>query len=308
MGFHNVVVVKRTEPDMEEIRRMATHLSSSVVDKIRFCDDLKKALSGFHYIVGTTSRTGKARQVQADPRTMAGELIDISHNSKIAVLFGPEDFGLSNDELWMCHSLVEIPTAGELKSLNLSQAVMIVCYELFMAHSEKPQKFTPKLARASEVEGMYDQLRELFLKINFIQQQNPEYWMLNVRRFLSRVKLYSREVRLIRGVCRQLDWYMRTKGLDIPHGNRLVQGGPPDTDGIGTECRAKKNGEGKMSEIFEFTGARRIIFGTGSLSRLAGLVKECHAKKPFIVMDGHLSKAGCRGQGGIASRSRRYQI
>jgi len=216
MGFHNIYVTKREEPDMEEIRRMATHLAGGNVEKIRFFDGLDEALADFQYIVGTTSRIGKARQVQADPRGMACDLIDLSQKNKVAVLFGPEDFGLANDELKLCHALVEIPTAGELKSLNLSHAVMVICYELFLARSAASPKFTPKLARQSELEGMYGQLQELFLKIHFIQHQNPEYWMLNVRRFLSRIKLYSREVRLIRGLCRQLDWYVRTKDLTTP--------------------------------------------------------------------------------------------
>ena len=145
------------------------------------------------------------------PATWLIDLIDISQKNRVAVLFGPEDFGLANDELKLCHALVEIPTAGELKSLNLSHAVMVICYELFMARSEPLPRFTPKLARESELEGMYGQLQELFLKIHFINQQNPEYWMLNVRRFLSRVKLYSREVRLIRGLCRQLEWYVENR-------------------------------------------------------------------------------------------------
>lgn len=216
MGFHDIFVIKRVEPDMEEIRRMATHLAGEVVDRIKFFDDLQKAVADFNYIIGTTSRIGKARQAQADPRSMALDLIDISHKNKIAVLFGPEDFGLDNDVLRLCHALVEIPTAGELKSINLSHAVIIFCYELLMARSEEPPRFTPRLARSSELEGMYGQLQELFLKIHFIQHQNPEYWMLNVRRFLSRIKLYSREVRLIRGLCRQLDWYIGTKGLTLP--------------------------------------------------------------------------------------------
>lgn len=211
MGFHNIIVTRREEPDMEEIRRMATHLAGGNVERIRFFDGLQEALADFQYIVGTTSRIGKARRAQAGPRDMAHDLIDISQKNRVAVLFGPEDFGLANDELKLCHALVEIPTAGELKSLNLSHAVMVICYELFMARSEPPPRFTPKLARESELEGMYGQLQELFLKIHFINQQNPEYWMLNVRRFLSRVKLYSREVRLVRGLCRQLEWYVKNR-------------------------------------------------------------------------------------------------
>jgi len=63
------------------------------------------------------------------------------------------------------------------------------------------------LADKFELEGMYDHLKDMLMKIGFIHPQNPEHWMLNIRRFLSRMPLRAREVRIIRGICRQMDWY-----------------------------------------------------------------------------------------------------
>jgi tRNA/rRNA methyltransferase len=140
------------------------------------------------------------------PRRLAGDLIRISQNNRVAILFGPEDRGLSNEQLRYCHTLATIPTA-HFSSLNLAQAVMIVCYEIFLVNREKKTKALPRLANKFELEGMYEHLKAVFMKIGFIDPQNPEHWMLNIRRFLSRLPLRAREVRIIRGVCRQIDWY-----------------------------------------------------------------------------------------------------
>ncbi|MFB3925341.1 MAG: RNA methyltransferase [Syntrophales bacterium] len=211
MGIENIIVVKRDPPDMEKIRQMATHFASDIVDRIQFHESLEQALSGFNYIAGTTSRYGSARQPLIYPRELAHRLIDKSRNNRVALLFGPEDFGLTNEELKYCHDFVTIPAAEGFKSINLSHAVMILCYEIFTAGAGKVERFTPRLATFEELEGMYDQLKEMFVKISFINPENPDYWMFHVRRFFSRLHLYSKEVQIIRGICRQVDWYTSNK-------------------------------------------------------------------------------------------------
>ncbi len=161
--------------------------------------------------MGTTSRLGSVRGPVVSPREMAENLIDISRHNRVALLFGPEDMGLSNDDLRLCHGLVTIPTSERLKSINLSHAVMILCYEIFTAQRNDLVIFTPRLATAAEIEGMYEQIKALLQKIGFLNPQNPEYWMLHIRRFFSRTRLFSKDVKIIRGVCRQLEWRLDQK-------------------------------------------------------------------------------------------------
>ncbi len=182
------------------------HLAADVVDRIRYERDLAKALSGFQYIVATTARVGRARPAFQTPREAAAKLVEISQKNRVALLFGAEDAGLTNDELRYGHLLVHIPVSERFRSINLSHAVMILCYEIFTAASEK-KTFAPRLASSEELEGMYEHIKEVSLRIGFINPQNPEYWMTSIRRFLSRVQLRSREVKIIRGFCRQLDWF-----------------------------------------------------------------------------------------------------
>ena len=140
------------------------------------------------------------------PSKLAQKLIPISIENRIAILFGPEDKGLSNEDLRYCHALVNIPTA-EFSSLNLAQAVMIMCYEIFIAGLEANEQFTPRLASRHELDGMYDQLKDILVRISYINPENPDYWMNNLRRFFTRLRLRAKEVNIIRGLCRQIDWY-----------------------------------------------------------------------------------------------------
>jgi tRNA/rRNA methyltransferase len=206
MGIRRLVVVKPFKCDLTRILRMATHTAEDIIANMEIYDDLRDALSPYQHIIGTTARTGSHRQTIKDPKRMAEELIPISQHNRTALLFGPEDRGLANNELKFCHSIVTIPTA-DFSSLNLAQAVMILAYELLVAGVKEPKKFVPRLASSHELEGMYDQLSETLARINFINPENPEYWLGSIRRFLGRIGLQAREVKIIRGICRQIDWY-----------------------------------------------------------------------------------------------------
>lgn len=206
MGLSRLVLIEPKNYDPCRALRTATGNSKDLIEKMEIYHDLKEGLAPFNYLIGTTARTGSQRPTTARPGLLAQRLVSISQNNMIGILFGPEDRGLSNDQLRHCHTLVTIPTAS-FSSLNLAQAVMIICYEIFLGTNGRPEEVTGRLANSFELEGMYDHLKEVLLKIGFINPQNPEHWLGNIRRFLSRVPLRAREVRIIRGVCRQIDWY-----------------------------------------------------------------------------------------------------
>ncbi len=213
MGIDKILIVGTKDLDREAMEQRSTHLATDVLDGIVHADSIEEALGEFHYIVGTTARLGKARGPFVSPRAAAKKVADLSQKNKIALLFGPEDTGLANDQLRLCHSVVTIPTSREFSSLNLSQAVMILSYEIFIASSASntAAETAPKLALSSEMEGMYQQIKDLLNKIGFLNPENPEYWMLDLRRFFSRAGLLSREVKIIRGICRQIEWHAHHK-------------------------------------------------------------------------------------------------
>ncbi len=213
MGISSIIVVNPLNADRKKIEQLATHFALDIVEKIKYFDRLDLALAPFNHIVGTTGRSGDTslKRSMVYPGKMAEDIANISQNNRVALVFGPEDRGLTNAELKYCDVLVKIPTSEDLKSVNLSHAVMIICYEIFTARSEFNSLFTPKLATSAETEAMYDHLTKTFVRINFIKDQNPDYWMTNVRRFFSRTKLLARDVKIIRGICHQVDLYGKGK-------------------------------------------------------------------------------------------------
>jgi tRNA/rRNA methyltransferase len=213
MGINRLVAVQAQDLDRDRMARMATGPAARLLDHMEVHDDLARALTPFQYIVGTTARLGGVRNDYFSPREMAARLVSISAANDVALLFGPENWGLTNDELPFCHALVTIPT-GNCSSLNLAQAVMVMAYELFTAVSAKPRP-TPRLANSRELESMYAMLQTTLVKINFISHQNPEHWMFNVRRLFARHGLRAREAQVIKGICRQIDWYVgkRLEGM-----------------------------------------------------------------------------------------------
>jgi tRNA/rRNA methyltransferase len=206
MGFEQLIVVDPQNCDLSRILKMATHAAIDVIEQMLVYEDLQTALEPLNYIVGTTARLGGQRQLVGTATRLAQKLAPISENNRVALLFGPEDRGLTNEDIRFCHELINIPTA-EFSSLNLAQAVMIMCYELRRYNQPKAKTFVPQFANRHELDGMYAQLKDILVRISYIQPENPEYFMNSIRQFGTRVKLRAKEVSIIRGICRQIDWY-----------------------------------------------------------------------------------------------------
>lgn len=206
MGISRLALVHPLHCDLTKILKMATHHAEDIISDMEVHGTLEEALAPFQYVVGTTARTGAHRESVKGPRQIALELTAISRNNRVAILFGTESTGLSNEALKYCDALVTIPTA-DFWSINLAQSVMIMAYEIYLATGEKKERFVPRLASRNEIEGMYAHLKDTLVKINFINPENPDYWMMAIRRFFSRLGLRARDIRLIRGICRQIDWY-----------------------------------------------------------------------------------------------------
>ncbi|NIA08333.1 MAG: RNA methyltransferase [Nitrospiraceae bacterium] len=210
MGIPQLIVVRPCRPEKEKMLKMATHEAGDLIETMPVFDHLNEALAPFHYVVGTTARTGRQRRPTHKLRDLAERLVGMGIKNRIALLFGPENQGLDNSQLRLCQSLVTIPTAA-FSSINLAQSVMIVCYEIFTATSSKKMA-QPRLARTEALEGMYGHLKEAFQAVGLDNPQNPEYWTTNARHILGRRGLRPREVKIIRGFCRQVLWATKDKG------------------------------------------------------------------------------------------------
>ena len=213
MGIKELIVVDPQNCDLTRILKMATHAASDVVEEMQVFDTLEEALAPFHFVVGTTARCGRQRPVIESPALLAQRMLPIARNNRVAVLFGPEDRGLTNEDIHRCQWLVNIPT-DEFASLNLAQAVMIICYALFTSSRSGPVVHVPRLASRHELDGMYAQVKDILVRICYINPENPDYWMGKIRHFFTRIQVTAKEVSIIRGICRQMNWYAQKRHED----------------------------------------------------------------------------------------------
>ncbi|SOB59437.1 tRNA (cytidine/uridine-2'-O-)-methyltransferase TrmJ [Pseudodesulfovibrio profundus] len=219
MGVTNLILVDPYNFDMDKARPLATAHAKHVLENATIVETLPEALEGFTSVYGTTARTGGWRKGIMTPSTLSDVVNDrLRSGGKVAIVFGPEDKGLTNEETSLCSGLMTIPTSREGTSLNLAQAVVVVLYECFKKSLDKPfEADGPPQERPTTVqeqEALFSNLQESLLAIDFLKDDNPDYWMLPVRRFFSKINLRRNEFNLLMGVCRQIQWFVRTYGPD----------------------------------------------------------------------------------------------
>jgi tRNA/rRNA methyltransferase len=187
-------------------RAMAVH-GRDILSNVLFYETLREAVADCRLVVGTTCRAGLYRAHSRSPRDVAGEIVAAAATGKAALILGPEDHGLSNEDLKHCQLLINIPADPQYQSLNVAQAAIICLYEIYLASLAQVKKDNLSLARAEDVERLYDRMRSSLLKIGFLDSQNPEHMLFAFRRILGRTRLEDRDVRILTGLFRQIEWY-----------------------------------------------------------------------------------------------------
>lgn len=185
--------------------RMFAVSAADVLEQAECFDTLASALSDISTSIATTRRSGKYRQELLTPPLAARTLLNSS--GQTALVFGREDHGLSTADLSLCSLQATIPSSSEYGSLNLAQAVLIFCYELFNTATQDDSLATARpQASSGEMEPLFAQMADSLLRIGFLNPQNPEHIMRSLRRVLFRAGLDSREVTMLRGMFSQIDW------------------------------------------------------------------------------------------------------
>lgn len=165
---------------------------------------LQEAVADCALVVGASARLRTRRWPQLDAREAACKAVAEAENNPVALVFGRERTGLTNDELDTCNYLLHIPANTEYSSLNLAAAVQVVCYELMMAtHTPVTPEGVEEgegPARSQEVEGYYAHLEETLLALGFLDAQQPRHLMRRLRRLYNRARLTQNEVNILRGI------------------------------------------------------------------------------------------------------------
>ena len=159
-------------------------------------------------VVGTTRRKGKFRHTSYSSREGAARVLSTARHYPVALVFGPENVGLSNEHLRCCQELAFIPAHPDFASLNLAMSVLIVCYDVFqeLRRMTAPEPTRAPLATAEELAGLFGHMKDVLLRIEFLHEENPERMMTYLRRLFSRAELSPRDVKVLRGIFRQMNW------------------------------------------------------------------------------------------------------
>jgi tRNA/rRNA methyltransferase len=214
MGLSRLVLVRPPDHLVSDAFRMAL-AARPLLESAAVADDLAQALSGFGFVAGTTRRRGAGRRGRVTPRELASELPAVAAANDIAILFGREDSGLTNEELQYCQRLVTIPSSEGFGSLNLAQSVLAIAYEIFLVDDASGSGGPGPPARrapTADLEGLYAQMERVLLNIGYLDPANPAHMMRVFRRLLGRSGPDAREVKALRGIFRQVDWYAGRRG------------------------------------------------------------------------------------------------
>lgn len=210
-ALRDLRLVAPVEYDAYRVEGIA-HKTGDVLKRVVVFDALDQALADCHHVVGFTARQRSAKRNAQRPREAAAEVLALCDGALVALLFGPEDKGLTNDELDRCHRIVTVPASAEYASLNLAQAVAVMAYEVFLARGTpvlKPPRRAAEPATQQQLEQLFTDARRALEEIDFFKTRNAEPIMRTVREIMHRTPFDAREVELARAMCIEAVKYAR---------------------------------------------------------------------------------------------------
>ena len=218
-GFKDLRLVEPREYDPYRVEGIA-HQTADVLARVRTFASLAEAIADCVHIVGLTARGRTAKRNLQRPREAAAEIVALADDRPVALLFGREDKGLSNEALDRCHRVVTIPSESSYPSLNLGHAAIIMLYELALARGAADRPFktprrTSEPAAAAELERLFVDVERALGTIAFFKTRNAEGIMRTMRELAHRTPLDLREVKLLRAMAIEV----------VKYGERLARSG-----------------------------------------------------------------------------------
>lgn len=214
MGFSDLVLVNPRFPDVLHSSEAIAMCSGAldVLERAKIVSDIDTALADCRFVAAVSARLREFSPPIETPRHLSEKLRSIGDQA-IALVFGNERFGLPNEIVSNANALINIPANPAYSSLNLAQAVQVLCYEFRMAAlAERPSGASPtseigfsgELAAANEVEGMYQHLERALIKIDFLDPDSPKKLMPRLKRLFARTQLEKEEVNILRGIAKKI--------------------------------------------------------------------------------------------------------
>ncbi|MFD1801890.1 tRNA (cytosine(32)/uridine(32)-2'-O)-methyltransferase TrmJ [Mixta tenebrionis] len=215
MGLTNLYLVNPlVKPDSQAISLAAG--ASDVIGAAKIVDSLDEAIAGCSLVVGTSARSRTLPWPMLDARECGVKCVEEGMQAPVAIVFGRERVGLTNDELQKCHYHVAIPANPDYSSLNLAMAVQILAYEVRMAflqsdRAEQPQYEESPYPLVDDLERFYQHLEQMMIGSGFIRQANPGQVMSKLRRLYTRARPERDELNILRGM---LSSFEKKRGSD----------------------------------------------------------------------------------------------
>ena len=211
LGAGRLILVDPCNHLAPEALRMA-YGAHDILHRARVTDTLPRAVARHRLVIGTTARAHKGYGEAAPIHTLRRLIVAHARRDSVAIVFGSEQNGLTNDELARCHRLVRLPMAITAPSYNLAQAVVLALYELFTAAQGTRLPRARPRATSSELEHLYGDWAALLAAIGFLKEQQGRQILVALRQIWGRADLDSRDVRILRGIARQMRWHRNACG------------------------------------------------------------------------------------------------
>jgi tRNA/rRNA methyltransferase/tRNA (cytidine32/uridine32-2'-O)-methyltransferase len=210
-GLRDLRLVNPREYEAYRVEGIA-HQTQDVLARVQTFGALEEALADAVHIVGFTARGRTAKRNLQRPRDAAAEIVALGERGTVALLFGREDKGLSNDALDRCHRVVTIPSDPGYASLNLGHAVIIMLYELALARGAEARPFKEprrpsEPAVAADLELLFADVAKALQAIEFFKTRNADGVMRTMREIAHRAPLDAREVKLLRAMAIEVTKY-----------------------------------------------------------------------------------------------------
>lgn len=196
--------------------------AGDVLENATIVDTFEEAIADCGLVVGTSARGRRIPWPLVNPRVCAEKIYPELDKHPVALVFGREDRGLTNDELQRCNLHVNIPASEDYTSLNLGMAVQVITYELRMTHlsgslSDNPmQDWDTKFAKMDDIERFFVHLEETLIEMKFLKPEAPKQLMTRLRRLFSRTRMDDLEVKMLRGVLTSAQqWVSRGSKKDL---------------------------------------------------------------------------------------------
>jgi len=182
------------------------HRSVDILERAKVFGDLGSALSKASEVIGFTARPRRKGPLPLPFEQLAAKVLSRARSQPVALLFGPEATGLSNEELSHCRRVASLSCGPHFPSLNLAQAVLAAAYTLRLAAAGRKMRPPPLIAPTHEVEGLLGQLAETLFQIGFFKGKGAPSLLRDLRQLILRAAPNTREVRILRGILRQALW------------------------------------------------------------------------------------------------------